>query len=1125
MSPPTPNVVPLTSEQTETAETLRLLLGTAVANRYIDFCQIVSGTLPLLATLPPAAHALRELEGLVRAVLAAPMDAIPIESAETEKIRDEAVKAVKAFGYDNEVLDNVSKQLKPRQSHKFQIERISDRLGLAPDSEVTSNWLLLRDINKSVHQRNFDKGLRVDEGFRQRFARPLDVVMRGIAVALRDRYGALIQRAIEIAAMPAAQGIKAFVAEVPGAGQLQYRFYDTLTSEDWLPQLEKKGLLGEPFFTPEEDDTGFRQWSVGRYLLRMAASPNASTRKIVVVAIRSLATSTHPDVQLSGVEIAAALPADDAAMLAEAISGWLRPGLPFFLLHAANVMKNLALAGYGDAAIRIAAAFFQVFSKNDRLATLHDHLMYEHFLSDTATDLITAAPEPALKLFCDLLHQVAVIRKYLPVDEHGDLSNHLVGNIDENPQHRDIPTALAIAIVDAATQAIRIDGSRADDVVARIRSREGLVFERIAMRVVASSPGNLPELATRYLTDVDLIGASWCRAEYDLIAKAWFPSLDPEKQQAILDRVDSFIDEDRWRKWFVGVHQREPNETEAREHRFGTVQDIVGGWRSVLPVERQRMLDVGVAEFGTPSDRYHRFVGFVTSPRSSEEMRSAGVEATISFLRDRAPVSDQESARGTTALAGEFRAAVSADPLAYSKSAGEIADLPPIFVRRFLDGLDTPAFNGTAMDWSSLLAFLTTVVRRLGEQPEDTDRYPLLRACIALVVSGLRKTAAIDFRHGGEVLSLATAMRALASKTLEPEEIGRLPQHPSFVDARQRLSGGIVELCILGLNWFHAHGAASTTDLPVATPSSTQALLLVLDQALADRGSEYAVPRLVMGRYLNCLYRIEGRWLKDRLTSLLPGDDEPLRAYAWSTHLHDDAGPIDDLIGEPSYRECYFDEIGKMSSDDAKDRKTSGHRLTGYLITMHVRGTLPEELLTLFLEHAPMSERQEAMRLIGQTIGSSAGPGSAVFRERAERYWLRRLSTAKASDDRRHYASEVGSIGLWFLWNVDPDWLIEQLIDVLAAGYAPNDLYVVVRDLSKLGEAKIDKVIEVLEGIATNPSVSRYALMVQPAEFRKMLTAGKVSESEKTRRRVDRIVNVLASKGVDSFIDLLRSSK
>ncbi|WP_441232726.1 hypothetical protein [Bradyrhizobium sp. 1200_D9_N1_1] len=1092
-----------------------------MANRYIDFCQIVSGTLPLLANLPPAAHALRELEGLVRAVLAAPMDAIPTESAESEKTRNEALEAVKAFGYDNEVLESLSKQLKPRQNHRFQIERISDRLGLAPDSEVVSNWLLLRDINKSVHQRNFDKGLRVDEEFRRKFARPMDVVMRGIAVALQDRYAALIQRAIEIAAMPAALGIKAFVAEVPGAGQLQYRFYDSLTSEDWLPHLRKKGLIGEPFFTPEEDDTGFRQWSVGRYLLRMAASPNPSTRAMVVGAIRALAESTHPDVQLSGVEIAAALPAADAAMLAETISGWLVPGERFFLLHPANIMKSLARAGYGDAALRIATAYFQVFSKDEHLATLHDHSMYEHFLSDTATDLITAAPRPAFELFCELLHRVAVIRKYLPVDEHGDLSNHLFGDIDENPQHRDIPTALAAAIVEAATEAIRVDVSKANDVVARIRSREGMVFERIAMRVVASSSGSLPELATRYLTDADLIGASWCRTEYDLMAKASFPSLGAQEQQAILDRVDSFIEEDRWRKWFVEVHHREPNEWDAREHRFATVHDIVGGWSDVLPVERQRALEAGAAEFGTPSDRYYRFVGFVTSPRSSEDMSSAGVDATITFLRSRAPDSDREAARETTALAGEFRTAVSADPLAYSKRASEVIDLPSIFVRRFLEGLDTPAFNGTKMDWSSLLPFMTTVVRRLGRQSEDADRYPLLRACIALMVSGLRKTAAIDIRHGGEVLSLVTSLHAIASTTPEPDETRRMPQPQSFDDARQILSGGIAELSILGLNWLHANGAASTCEPSTTTLSPAEALRSMLVQFLADQTGKHAAPRMVMGRYLNCLYQIEGCWLRDHLTSLLPADDESLREYAWSTHLRDDAGPIDNLFEEPSYRDCYLREIGKMSSGDASVRETNDHRLTGYLITFHVRGTLPEELLNLFLDNAPISERQDAMRLIGQTIGLGRAESSAL-KERAERYWSRRLSAAKASPDRSRYANEIGSIGLWFLWNVDVDWLLEQLTDALGAGYAPNDLYIVFQRLSRLEDAKIDRVIEVLEGIATNLSVSRYALMVQPAELRKMLTAGKVSQSKKTRQRVERIINVLASKGVDSFIDLLR---
>jgi hypothetical protein len=100
--------LPLTSEQTATAETLRLLLGTAVANRYMDFCQLVGGTLPLHTTLPLAAHALRELEALVRAVLAAPMDAVVAESPEAKIQRRKAVESLKALGYDDDALQGVS---------------------------------------------------------------------------------------------------------------------------------------------------------------------------------------------------------------------------------------------------------------------------------------------------------------------------------------------------------------------------------------------------------------------------------------------------------------------------------------------------------------------------------------------------------------------------------------------------------------------------------------------------------------------------------------------------------------------------------------------------------------------------------------------------------------------------------------------------------------------------------------------------------------------------------------------------------------------------------------------------------------------------------------------------------
>jgi hypothetical protein len=91
----------------------------------------------------------------------------------------------------------------------------------------------------------------------------------------------------------------------------------------------------------------------------------------------------------------------------------------------------------------------------------------------------------------------------------------------------------------------------------------------------------------------------------------------------------------------------------------------------------------------------------------------------------------------------------------------------------------------------------------------------------------------------------------------------------------------------------------------------------------------------------------------------------------------------------------------------------------------------------------------------------------------------------------------------------------------MAAGYAPNDIYSVVDKLSKMDVGKIDRVVEVLSALVSSPHVNRLTLMVQPGPMRKMLVAGEASGVAKTRSLVANIVNILASKGDDSYIDLL----
>jgi hypothetical protein len=74
------------------------LFGRAIANRYTDFCQLAASATDLRVTRPLAAHALRELESMLRSSLEVPMDA-KARPAEHEQ-RAEAETALTALHYD-----------------------------------------------------------------------------------------------------------------------------------------------------------------------------------------------------------------------------------------------------------------------------------------------------------------------------------------------------------------------------------------------------------------------------------------------------------------------------------------------------------------------------------------------------------------------------------------------------------------------------------------------------------------------------------------------------------------------------------------------------------------------------------------------------------------------------------------------------------------------------------------------------------------------------------------------------------------------------------------------------------------------------------------------------------------
>jgi hypothetical protein len=92
------------------------------------------------------------MESILRQTLEVPMENVVTPSQEDIGRIEKLKVQLQSLGYNDDQVQRVSNELRPRLSHKEEIEKIATLLALAPDGDIASAW-------KSISQAHSGRAL------------------------------------------------------------------------------------------------------------------------------------------------------------------------------------------------------------------------------------------------------------------------------------------------------------------------------------------------------------------------------------------------------------------------------------------------------------------------------------------------------------------------------------------------------------------------------------------------------------------------------------------------------------------------------------------------------------------------------------------------------------------------------------------------------------------------------------------------------------------------------------------------------------------------------------------------------------------------------------------------------
>ncbi len=702
--------------------------------------------------------------------------------------------------------------------------------------------------------------------------------------------------------------------------QLRRQFFMSATSPAWIPLLTERGHFASPPDRLFDADGSWRMvaWPEGDFLARSApARPSEAVAQLLQV------PENNSNPLVWGTLVDAALTLDDpfATQLAARVVRRL-PTLPAaYLPHkAVDLLVHLAALA-SPSALPLLRALLKMRSEEDRedhLNTLKTKgtlalmtvLSTEWTLAQLDMHELQRLVEqavPALVRFDSLATFTALAKVlgrslYLLREQGADRgdwasSQTWCPNLETADSRDDVRAVLLSATVRAAVAAAGNSPEGLNAVLAELKRRPGVIWQRITWHVVAVTQSDVIDAVEALIGSDVLLESRFGLREAGMLLRAHFTSASADARarfvaaliaSPLADEMQRRIAVDKeWRPDDVGP-DLEPISDDVRAQRIKTswqlrrlrlfhadlpteLSDLAQslGYVPSTPTREQQasdegvMLWTGVSSWGGPP-----------SPKSVEELSEMSPQSFLAFLNTWQPdehLGSGRDARWSLNQVVTQYATLHVDAATSALAAGASDGLADAHAIALIDGIREAITKASDVPWPSLMAALAAVVERTtaDESPHKQDKVAARVSLVQSVVRALITACSSDKLPPEHFEHLRIIVRALVTSYLP--SIGLIPDsdhwHSIVSNALNRPGGDIVRLLVNAGLWDYrrlrggdGNGGGEWTGPEESVEVWVSQLLTTL-LTLSERRDDAI--SISMARQIEWIRLLSPRWVKE----------------------------------------------------------------------------------------------------------------------------------------------------------------------------------------------------------------------------------------------------------------------